>query len=51
VLALAAAVPAASVPVARAAGTVIVAMEVSNSMAATDVASTWPPGSPVSEAS
>jgi Ca-activated chloride channel family protein len=38
VLALAVAGPAAAVPVTRAAGTVIVAMDVSNSMAATDVA-------------
>jgi Ca-activated chloride channel family protein len=40
VLALATAGPAASVPVARAAGTVILAMDVSNSMSATDVAPT-----------
>ncbi len=38
VLAFAVAGPAASVPVSRAAGTVILAMDVSNSMAATDVA-------------
>ncbi|ADP81902.1 VWA domain-containing protein [Pseudofrankia inefficax] len=40
VLALAWAQPAARVPVTRAAGTVIVAVDVSNSMAATDVAPT-----------
>jgi Ca-activated chloride channel family protein len=40
VLAIAVAGPAASVPVTRAAGTVILAMDVSNSMAATDVAPT-----------
>jgi Ca-activated chloride channel homolog len=40
VLAVAAAGPAATVPVARAAGTVILAVDVSNSMAATDIAPT-----------
>jgi Ca-activated chloride channel family protein len=40
VLAFAVAGPAASVPVTRAAGTVIIAMDVSNSMGATDVAPT-----------
>jgi Ca-activated chloride channel homolog len=40
VLAFAVAGPAASVPVSRAAGTVIIAMDVSNSMSATDVAPT-----------
>jgi Ca-activated chloride channel family protein len=39
-VAIAVAAPAASVPVARAAGTVILALDVSNSMAATDVAPT-----------
>jgi Ca-activated chloride channel family protein len=39
-LAIAVAGPAASVPVTRAAGTVIIAMDVSNSMSATDVAPT-----------
>jgi Ca-activated chloride channel homolog len=38
ILAVAVAGPAASVPVSRAAGTVIIAMDVSNSMSATDVA-------------
>jgi Ca-activated chloride channel homolog len=38
ILAVAVAGPAASVPVTRAAGTVIIAMDVSNSMSATDVA-------------
>ena len=40
VLALAVAGPAASVPVTRAAGTVVIAMDVSTSMSATDVAPT-----------
>ena len=40
VLALAVAGPAASVPVTRAAGTVVIAMDVSNSMSATDVTPT-----------
>jgi Ca-activated chloride channel family protein len=40
VLAFAVAGPAASVPVSRAAGTVIIAMDVSNSMSATDVTPT-----------
>ncbi len=38
ILAVAVAGPAASVPVSRAAGTVVIAMDVSNSMSATDVA-------------